>query len=196
METSDTKLRSLIEGELGYLPADGSIDLFLSRGHLESYHRGEVVTGWGEVDPDVYVVKEGIIRFVDFNGERERTFAFALPGTVFFSKHSFVMGKESYYQIEACCPTELLRIPRDDFWEVAGASHELALWLLRYAHGELFYQEYKYAAVHNGSAAERYRKMLLDRPEIIRNVSQKIVASYLGVTPEYLSKLKRQFLKP
>lgn len=104
------------------------------------------------------------------------------------------MQLPSYYQVEACCDAELLVISRDDFWSVAEQSHELALWLLRYAHGELFYQEYKNAAIHNGTAAERYRKMMNDRPSIIENVSQKIIASYLGVTPEYLSKLKHEFL--
>jgi len=50
--------------------------------------------------------------------------------------------------------------------------------------------------VHNGTAADRYRRMLADRPEITDRVPQKMVASYLGVTPEYLSKLKRDYFKP
>lgn len=185
-------IKTLLYDELGFLP--DSIDLLLSKGKLRRYAKGDIVIECGKRTDDVFIVHSGIMRFVDMNGDRERTFAFALPGTIFFSKHSFVMQLPSYYQVEACCETELLVIGRDDFWKAAEQSHELALWLLRYAHGELFYQEYKNAAIHNGTAAERYRKMMTDRPAIIENVSQKIIASYLGVTPEYLSKLKREFL--
>ncbi|MDE5877837.1 MAG: Crp/Fnr family transcriptional regulator [Muribaculaceae bacterium] len=190
---SNNELKQLLEQELGYLPG-ASIDLLLSKGVIKHYNRGQVIIECGKLCDDIFIIKEGIMRFVDMNGDRERTFAFALPGTLFFSKHSFVMSLPSYYQVEACCECELMVISRQDFWQAAEESHELALWLLHYAHGELFYQEYKNSAVHNGTAAERYRKMIADRPAIIKTVSQKIIASYLGVTPEYLSRLKREFL--
>ena len=65
--------------------------------------------------------------------------------------------------------------------------------MLRYAYGELFYQKQKNPAVQNGSARERYQNMFGDRPEIIEKVPQKIIASYLGVTPEYFSRLKKEY---
>ena len=144
--------------------------------------------------PDVFIVRDGIVRFADIDNERERTFAFALPGTIFMSKYSFVMGKPSYYSVEACCDTELLRISNSDYWNLVETYHELTLFMLHYAYGELYFQEYKNAAVINGSARERYKKMLGDRPYIIEKVPQKIIASYLGITPEYFSKLKREYL--
>lgn len=191
-----SELKTLLKGELGFLPEGDGIDRLLERGVRVVYPRGGVIVECGKLCPDIFIIRKGIMRFVDMNGDRERTFAFALPGTVFMSKHSFVMNLPSYYQVEACCECELLRIRKEDFWDAVAESHELSLWMLHYAFGELFYQEYKNAVVHNGSAAERYRSMLGDRPEIIRTVPQKIIASYLGVTPEYLSRLKHDFLKP
>ena len=46
-------------------------------------------------------------------------------------------------------------------------------------------------SVFMGNARERYLQILAKRPEIIRHVSLKIIASYLGVTPNYLSNLRR-----
>ncbi|MDE6855613.1 MAG: Crp/Fnr family transcriptional regulator [Muribaculaceae bacterium] len=192
MDVTDD-IKKLLYDELGFLPE--SIDLLLENGKVRHYSKSDVVIECGKRTDDVFIVKSGIMRFVDMNGDKERTFAFALPGTMFFSKHSFVMQMPSYYQVEACCATDLVVITRDDFWKAAETSHELALWMLRYSHGELFYQEYKNAAIYNGTAAERYCKMITDRPAIIENVSQKIIASYLGVSPEYLCKVKRDFLK-
>jgi len=189
------ELKALLKRELGYLPPGPSIDELLERGEAMTFARGDVIVNAGAKHPDVYIIKSGITRFIDMNGEHERTFAFALAGTVFMSKHSFVMDRPSYYQVEACCDSELLCIPRADFWDVVNRYHELTLWMLKYAYTEFFFQEYKNAVVHNGSASDRFRSMLNDRTEIIEKVPQKIIASYLGVTPEYLSKLKRQFLK-
>lgn len=194
METDEIK--GLIKNELGFLPKGRGIDELLALSHAESYSRGQTIIREGNNCPDIYIVTRGIVRMVDSDGERERTFAFALPGSIVMSKHSFVMDLPSYYRLEACCDTDVLVVDRDDFWALLGRNHELALWMLKYAYGECFYQEYKNAAVHNGTAADRYRRMLTDRPEITDKVPQKMVASYLGVTPEYLSKLKRDYFKP
>ncbi|MDE6114787.1 Crp/Fnr family transcriptional regulator [Barnesiella sp. WM24] len=189
------RLKSLLKNELGYLPDGDGLEVLFSRGETMNLSRGGIVIEEGMKCPDVYIVEDGIVRFVDMNGDKERTFGFGLPGTMFSSKHSFVMNLPSYYRVEACCPTTLMHIKKDDFWDVVTSYHELTIWMLQYAYGELFFQEYKNAVVHNGSTAERYRRMIGDRPEIMEKVSQKNIASYLGVTPEYLSKLKREFLK-
>lgn len=190
------EIKALIKNELGYLPKGRGLDELLELAHAESYSRGQIIIREGNMCPDVYIVTRGIVRLADMDGERERTFGFALPGTIVMSKHSFVMDLPSYYRVEACCDTDVLVVDRDDFWALLGRNHELALWMLKYAYAEFYYQEYKNSTVHNGSAADRYRQMLLDRPEISEKVPQKMVASYLGVTPEYLSKLKRDYFKP
>ena len=43
-----------------------------------------------------------------------------------------------------------------------------------------------------GSAKERYEAMMKNRPDIAMRVPLKIIASYLGITPQYLSKLRRE----
>ena len=189
-------VKNLIKKELGYLPEGTGLDELLSKAHREIYMRGQVIIREGTKNANLYIVTRGILRMADMNGDRERTFSFALPGSIVTSKYSFVMDLPSYYRMEACCDTEILVINRDDFWEVVNRDHEFALWMLKYALGECFYQEYKNASVHNGTAADRYRRLLADRPEITDRVPQKMVASYLGVTPEYLSKLKRDYFKP
>lgn len=189
------RLKLLLKDELGYLPSDTGLDELFSRGEMLRLSRGDVVITEGVKCPDVYIIQDGIVRFADINGDKERTFAFGLPGTMFSSKHSFAMNLPSFYRAEACCDSVLMHIRREDFWDIVPRHHELTIWMLRYAYGELFYHEYRNAVVHKGSAAERYRSMLGDRPEIIKKVPQKIIASYLGVTPEYLSKLKNAFLK-
>ncbi|MDE6391953.1 MAG: Crp/Fnr family transcriptional regulator [Muribaculaceae bacterium] len=157
--------------------------------------KGEVLISPGETRPDVYIVKEGIIRGVDFNGNQERTFCFGLPGTIFNSRFSFYRKLPSYYQIEACCRSVVLQISREDYIALTDRSHPFAVWALHYAWYEQYLEEDRESTVHNGTAKERYLHMLKTRPMIVKGVSQRVLASYLGVTPEYLCRVKASILR-
>lgn len=184
------QLKRLVEKELGFLPEGAGLDRLLASGEWLSLPAKSVIIETGKKNSDTYILREGIVRLCDMDGDKERTFAFALPGTIFQSKHSFVMNMPSYYQVETCCPSVVLRISEADFWQNVNSDLNLALFMLHYAYGELFYQEYKNCNIHNGTAKERFMAILNDRPELIRKVPQRIIASYLGITPEYYSRLK------
>ena len=69
--------------------------------------------------------------------------------------------------------------------------HEFACWALSMAHCQLYYSEMK-SSVINGNAAERLVALTRYRPEILEKVQMKTLASYLGITQQYLSTLKRK----
>lgn len=187
-------MKLLLKEEVGFLPSGPGLDRLLSRAewlHVDSKY---VVIEMGKTCPDVYIVNDGIIRVWDFDGEKERTFGFGLPGTIFESKHSFIMHGPSYYQVETCCPSVILRIREQDFWETVETDHSFAIFMLHNAYGELYSHEFKESTINNGTARERFEAMLKYRPVILEKVPQKIIASYLGITSEYFSVLKRRLL--
>ena len=145
----------------------------------------------------VVTLKKGevLISPGDFNGDHERTFCFGLPGTIFNSRFSFYKKLPSYYQIEACCPSVILRIPREDYIALTDSNHAFAVWALHYAWYEQYLEEDRESTVHNGNAKQRYLHMLKTRPAIVKGVSQCVLASYLGVTPEYLCRVKASILR-
>ena len=71
------------------------------------------------------------------------------------------------------------------------SSHEFARWALSYEQGQLYYLEKKDTVI-NGDARERYESLLRQRPDILEKVALKHIASYLGITPQYFSRLKQQ----
>ncbi len=189
------EMRSLLKDEVGFLPAGPGLDLMLRHADWMRVDAKYVVIEMGKTCPDVFIVKDGIIRVWDFDGEKERTFGFGLPGTIFESKHSFVMHGPSYYQVETCCPSTILRIPEKEFWKTVETDHSFAIFMLHNAYGELYSHEFKESTINNGTAKERFEAMLKYRPVILEKVPQKIIASYLGITSEYFSMLKRRLLK-
>ncbi len=87
-----------------------------------------------------------------------------------------------------------MKISKAELTRLASESHDFAQWMMFMSLEQLLFHEKKLEVV-NGDAKERFLALFKNRPEIIKNVSLKILASYIGVTPEYLSKLRRNFVK-
>jgi CRP-like cAMP-binding protein len=160
---------------------------------LPELKTGEPLIPYDRYDNNIYVLKSGIIRSVYFDGIQERTFAIAMAGTVMISYYSFYRREPSYFQLEACCDaTVAMKISKSAFVNLIKESNDFAQWILWMSVGQLWFYEKKLAVV-NGDARERFESLLRNRPEIIEKVPAKIIASYIGITPQYLSKLKRDF---
>lgn len=188
-----TYLKELIKQECDKPIDDPALDSLLACAELVKASAGECLVEAGQYSPDVWIVKSGIIRLADMDGCRERTAAFGTPGTIFTLKHSFVRNLPSYYELWACCDSELLKVTRNDFEQLLVSNHQFAVWMFHYAMEELFYQEKKNSSVSNGTAIEKFKALSLHRPELIEKVQQKHLASYLGVSPEYLCRLKKKY---
>lgn len=184
-------LKELLRKESTFIPSDELLDKLLKLGHIIKVASGTVLTEAGEIDTNLYIVKRGVVRLSDYNGNRDRTFAFGMPGTLFYNKHSFVKDLPSYYQIDLWGDCEIVCISRDDIFKLINENHEAAIWMLRMSMEELFFQEYKNSGVYNGNANERFLALIRQRPELINCVPQKILASYLDISPEYFSRLKK-----
>lgn len=189
------KIKELLRKEVGLDPNGKEVDKFLALAKEIPFAPGEPVIESGKVDRNVYVVKEGIIRYVDQSGEKERTFAFGTPGTMFMSMYSFWKGDPAYHRIEACCDSIILKVTYKDFWNLVNNNLDIAKWMLNIAYGELHSIEYMHSNIRNGNSMQRFLYLWNDRPEIIRKVPQKIIASYLEITPEYLSRIKNHAIR-
>ena len=168
------------------------MDRFLGLMTEEYLKTGEPLISYGSLNTNIYIIKEGILRLIYFNGTNERTYAFALPGTMIMSYHAYHMRQPAFMQVEACTESTILKISKRDFDALLEESHEFALWIGNSSIQQLYFLEMKMSVI-NGTARERFTSLIKNRPEIMEKVSMKIIASYLGITPQYLSKLQRMF---
>ncbi len=187
-------LRKLLYAENDYRMKDETMDMFLgamSEIRLRAY---ETLVDYGALDNNIYVIKSGIIRHAYFNGFREMTYAFGTPGTMLVSYYSFFMGDPSFFKLEACCDSVVMKIPKTKFLELSRRSHDFAQWVMSMSAGQLWAYEKKLQVV-NGTAIERFEALIKNRPEIMEKVPGKYIAAYIGVTPQYLCKMKRLFMR-
>ena len=66
---------------------------------------------------------------------------------------------------------------------------EFCNWRLRLAYDQFYFTEMRNQVI-KGDARQRYAALLQSRPEIVQKVTLKIIATYLGITPQYLSHLR------
>jgi hypothetical protein len=100
------------------------------------------------------------------------------------------MRQPSLFQIESCGESVVLKLSKLQFDQLLDSSLEFANWFIVIQSAQLYINEFRHAAI-SGSAKDRYLSLIEKRPEIIARVPHKIIASYLGIAPTYLSYLKK-----
>ncbi len=185
-------LRKLLDAECGYRMKDETMDRFLGLMAEIKLKRNQPLIDYGERNNNIYVVRKGILRVANFDGFNEITWGFALPGTLLISYYSFCKDDPSFTKLAACCDSVVMKITKSQFVGLASQSHDFSQWMMYMSLDELFFTE-KRREIVNGDAKERFESLIEKRPEILGNVSSRIIASYIGVTPEYLSKLKKDY---
>lgn len=187
------KLKELLKAESAsiYFPPDEIIDELLSKCELLHFDTYDNIIDIGEIKPDIYILKSGVLQKVVVHNDQEITHNFGTEGTIFMSYPSFLLNEPSCIRISACCKCEVCRIVQSDFMEMLGRYNEFSLWFLHVCLFQLYTYDYK-SSIKQGDALSRYNKMIADRPEIFKQVPLKIIASYLGITQQHLSRIRRK----
>ena len=192
-QSEKESLKQLLRLECTFTLSDEVMDALLDTGVTRRLARGEAIIKAGDIDGNIYFIIDGIARHWYWNGNREKTAFFSQAGTMLISYHSYYFNKGSFYSIEACCPTRILCVKKDIYDRFVNEYHDFSNWCLSMAQCQIFFFEMKNRIIA-GTAKERYISFLKNRPDILNQVQLKSIASYLDVTPQYLSKLRKMKL--
>ncbi len=182
-------LKQLLYEESRYKMSDELFERFIGATTEVDLKNREVLIPYGKLDTNLYVQKSGILRACWFDGENEKTDGFALPGSIVMSYHSHFMRLPAFFQVESCGESSVLKLSKQQLDSLVDSSNEFAKWFIAVQSAQLYLYEFKHSAI-TGNVKERYQALVKNRPEILNRVPVKIVASYLGITPNYLSHLK------
>lgn len=112
----------------------------------------------------------------------------------FTSYNHFVARSISNENIECITDCELLRIKRDDV-DILFANSPVVIQHNLMVMQKAFEDERNRAIdLATLTAEERYYKFIKEQPEVINNVPLQYIASYLGMKPESLSRIRKRFL--
>lgn len=183
--------------------SDEAIDLLLENAEFVKYRKKQNIVEQGMVDGNMYITANGVNRIAYFDGIKEITLGFGNEGSVFLSPLGFVRGLPSFFSLITVTNCDIFCVPKSKLYELISSSHELVHWLFNLAMAQMYNFEFK---MLNGqqTAKERYRNLInrqdikvyqdhkIRHVDITQLVSDKVLASYLGVIPTHLSNIKKE----
>ena len=154
--------------------------------------KGKILIHEGEVQNHFDFLMEGILRgfFFNVNG-REVTDCFAFrPGTAIMA--SVASGEPALFGIEAMTDCNLLQIEGDKMLAIMHQEPQL-LWIYNKLLEQSLKEHWTIKTVMcQYTAMERYHRFLKEYPGLINQIINKYMASYLGMAPVTLSRLRRE----
>lgn len=153
--------------------------------------KGELSIREGDREPFAWFVKTGLVRAFVEREEKDISLWFASDGEMI----NFVHRDTSAYNVQMVEDTILLRIPKSKLDELCRHSLELANWGLKIM--DYYLREYENYFINDSwmEAREQYESLLKARPDLIRKIPLKHIASYLQITPQSLSRIRASIKK-
>lgn len=147
----------------------------------------------GDVCQYITFVEKGMLRSFTVDDEgHEHVVQFAVEGSWISDMASFLSEKEALYNIEALEDSEVLNLgtqAMDDLMhQVPGMERYFRLLM----QNNIIALQRRVVAYMSLSAEEKYLKLMEVAPDIMNRASQQHIASYLSITPETLSRIRKQ----
>ena len=150
----------------------------------------------GNICRHLAFVEKGLLRSynVDEKGI-EHMIHFAWEGWWMADMLSFLSNEPSTYHIDAIEDAELLLISQQDFEEMFLKVPVMERYFRILFQNNIISKERRLISSITNSAEEKYIHLTATNPELIKRIPQQLVASYLGITPETLSRIKNKLAK-
>ena len=187
-DTSGYLERFLID-EYSLTPAETSI---LSNFEKLSVKKNFILLRSGEVSRHAYFICKGCLRsfFTDKKGE-EKTRYIAFENKFVSAFASFITQEPSAECVQALEDSELLSIRQSDFYKLVETHSVFAKLYRQSLEQSQVFATWRIETMISMTAKERYEDLLNRMPQVVLRLSNKLVASFLGITQESLSRLKK-----
>lgn len=159
---------------------------------IKTLKKGEFLLKPGEVCRNVYFLNRGLVRFFYLVDGKEIITGFMDDNQFAADYSSFLLQAPSQKWIEALEDTELAALNFNDVQLLYKKMLNFQIFGRKMA--ELLFLAYDLdnTKLTTLSPEERYRKLLEKQSPLLQKIPQYMLASYLGITPEHLSRIRRK----
>lgn len=155
------------------------------------FSRGELVLKENEVCNYMYYVEKGLVRQFYRKGGKEVTEHLSYENGMVICIESYFRREPTRLIVQTLEPSMLYGIPYDDIRELTKMSYEFCTLMFAILERSLIISQKKADVIRFETAKERYLRTLREYPDIIRRAPLQYVASYLQMTPETLSRVRK-----
>lgn len=170
--------------------------LFLSNVETKNYKAKTILLNAGEICKHSYFVNSGLLRSFNINDNIvEHVLQFACEGWWIGDMYSLLSQKPGNLFIEVMEDSEVVLLPKENQEKLYAEIPKLERFFRILTENSLVSNQERLMDNLSLTAEERFEKFCKKYPTLIQKVPQKQIASYIGVTPEFFSKMKSRLLR-
>lgn len=159
---------------------------------IRTFSKGEALLRPGSMGREIFFVEQGLIRqySVDATG-KERVLHFAPENWIMSDRGAAYFDLPAEYFISAVEKTEVICMDREFLEKASSASSVFRAFNEKALHNHIRHLQWRIAQLLGASARERYLDFIRIYPGLAQRAPQWMIASYLGITPEGLSRVRK-----
>jgi CRP-like cAMP-binding protein len=159
---------------------------------IKEYKKGTCLLKEGQISTEVYFVLEGCVRQYFLVDGDEKTHNFFTEEQWVISMNSFGQNKPSNHYLDCCMDSSLVvgNREKEEYLYKRFPKFET---VSRKVMEKVFAEQQEIMSAYSTDTAEqRYLKLLQSRPDLLQKIPQYQIASYIGVKPESLSRIRKR----
>jgi CRP-like cAMP-binding protein len=171
--------------------SDEDLDFVVSKFKSRNVSKNDFVLREGETCKDLIFVQSGCLRLFYIHQGIEVSVWFALQNSSAIEIYSFISETPTNNYLQAIEDTEILYLPKTELDKLY-ISHPIMQEMMRKFWEDVILNLLeRFTALQRDSAEQRYLD-LMNKPELLQTIPQKYLASFIGVTPTSLSRIKKK----
>jgi CRP-like cAMP-binding protein len=172
---------------------DAETTLFTSGLKSKTLHKKEVVLRAGEVCSHINYVQDGVLRayYADAQGN-ENIIMFAIHDWWITDMYSFATQRPAVFHIDALEESSVIQLDKKDLDDVYMAVPKFERFFRIMIQNAYIREQLRIVENLSLSASQRYENFVNKYPKFVEQIPLKQIASYLGITPEFLSVIRKK----
>ncbi len=167
------------------------IEEFLAISKFRKLKKNDFFIKQDEICDNLSFVKSGIFRsFYYSNSDDQITYCFTFQNSLLMAYSSFISGGKSKENLQAICDAEIISIPKKELETLAKSNTKWLEFSKIIAEQEYVDLERWIFNHQKDKAQQRYLELLTKQPKYIQQIPLQHIASYLGITPRHLSRIR------
>jgi CRP-like cAMP-binding protein len=183
------KFRAYLEKSLTI--TDEQFALISSDLKIKTFEKNEIILSEGDICQKTYFVVDGLLRSYSTDSKGKIHIIQFAPELWWLSERNGLFNEAADFYIDAPEPTTAIIIPKEYFKDAivhVPALQELNITMLN---NSIRFMQKRINMLLSATAEERYLDFIKLYPNLTLRVPQWMIASYLGITPESLSRVRK-----
>lgn len=165
---------------------------FTDLGEVVTTTKGQIIKDTGKTEKYLSFILKGSGGVLLWNNNNFVCIDLCYDQEFFGDYMSFLIQQPTALEVITFEPTELFRISKPDFDKLT-VNTDYGNKICRFASEALFvHKQIQQIDLITKTATERYQELQTKQPNIIQRTPQKYIASYLGITPQSLSRIRKE----